>query len=258
MAILRPMSDLHNEFRPFQIPVIEGEDQQILILAGDIHNKYGILKDDWLPPLLDRFKEVVFVPGNHDYWGSSFDLYPNSIKGKTVRVDNFHILDRNFLDIDDVRILGTTLWTDFHKNPLHLSDARYVMNDYRKIRDHAYNSKIRPETLLGSFYESLQFFRDNFSSEKHNVVVTHHAPCELSVPSWYKGHRHNCYYYSDLSEFIYETPPDLWIHGHIHSFSDYYLHGTRILCNPRGYDPEALVREFNPFLTVEIGGENNS
>ena len=30
----------------------------------------------------------------------------------------------------------------------------------------------------------------------------------------------------------------LWCHGHIHISSDYVLYGTRIVCNPRGYDDE--------------------
>ena len=30
----------------------------------------------------------------------------------------------------------------------------------------------------------------------------------------------------------------LWIHGHTHTAFDYWVQGTRIVCNPRGYAHE--------------------
>jgi hypothetical protein len=44
----------------------------------------------------------------------------------------------------------------------------------------------------------------------------------------------------------------LWIHGHIHDAFDYEIYGTRVVCNPRGYAPNALTPEFRPDFIVEI------
>ena len=44
----------------------------------------------------------------------------------------------------------------------------------------------------------------------------------------------------------------LWIHGHMHESSDYEIYGTRVVCNPRGYAPNALTPDFQPYFVVEI------
>ena len=38
----------------------------------------------------------------------------------------------------------------------------------------------------------------------------------------------------------------LWIHGHTHTFFDYVVSGTRVVCNPRGYpgEPTGFVADF--------------
>jgi len=42
------------------------------------------------------------------------------------------------------------------------------------------------------------------------------------------------------------------ISGHTHDAFDYVVAGTRILCNPRGYDPFALNPDFNSALVVAV------
>jgi Icc-related predicted phosphoesterase len=58
-------------------------------------------------------------------------------------------------------------------------------------------------------------------------------------------------YASDLEDFIIETKPDLWIHGHVHEPFDYVIGKTRIICNPHGYvqDP---YNGFNSKLVIEV------
>jgi Icc-related predicted phosphoesterase len=44
----------------------------------------------------------------------------------------------------------------------------------------------------------------------------------------------------------------LWIHGHMHESFDYEVYGTRLVCNPRGYAPEALNPDFRSDWVIEI------
>jgi hypothetical protein len=44
----------------------------------------------------------------------------------------------------------------------------------------------------------------------------------------------------------------LWVHGHMHDAFDYEIYGTRVVCNPRGYAPNALNADFRPDLVVKI------
>jgi hypothetical protein len=70
------------------------------------------------------------------------------------------------------------------------------------------------------------------------VVVGHHSPSRSSThPQYADQSMVNGAYSSDLSEFILDHPQiKVWTHGHTHDVFDYMIGGTRILCNPRGYD----------------------
>jgi Icc-related predicted phosphoesterase len=82
-------------------------------------------------------------------------------------------------------------------------------------------------------------------------VITHHAPHRLSVPAQFDGEPLTPCYVSHIPELV-RPPADLWIHGHIHNSMDYAIGGTRVLCNPRGYQPPHDNPAFNEELTVEI------
>jgi Icc-related predicted phosphoesterase len=45
-------------------------------------------------------------------------------------------------------------------------------------------------------------------------------------------------YASDLTTLIESDQPALWVHGHIHTHSDYLIGVTRILANPLGREGE--------------------
>jgi hypothetical protein len=55
---------------------------------------------------------------------------------------------------------------------------------------------------------------------------------------------------SNMENLILEIQPRLWIHGHDNY--DYQIGKTRIICNPRGYVPNADNPELEPALTIEI------
>ena len=64
-----------------------------------------------------------------------------------------------------------------------------------------------------------------------------------------------------LSTVSYESPVPLktigiatwlWIHGHTHESFDYEIGKTRVICNPRGYAPIEINKEFKPDFNVEV------
>lgn len=63
------------------------------------------------------------------------------------------------------------------------------------------------------------------------VVVTHHAPHPRSIERYDAPMPVAAAYASDLEELMGYAGH--WIHGH--EAADYEVHGTRIVCNPRGY-----------------------
>jgi Icc-related predicted phosphoesterase len=57
-------------------------------------------------------------------------------------------------------------------------------------------------------------------------------------------------YASNLEALIEAHGPTLWVHGHIHTCSDYRIENTRIVCNPRGY-PD-VESGFNASFIVDL------
>jgi len=181
---------------------------------------------------------------------NSIDKLLIAINGE---LSNFHLLHNNFVNIDGVNFIGSTLWTDFNKgNPITMWDIARGLNDYQQIRMGAY-SKISSAKILAEHYASKDFLKNTLIDLKgqKNVVITHHAPCTLSISAAYINDPLNFGYASDLSDFIDEHKPLFWCHGHMHTSHDYMLYDTRILCNPRGYDSPKRGAE-NPEYSLTV------
>lgn len=105
-------SDLHHEGSVDEYqPPSEGYD--VAILAGDIDSLAGFaLKWAKDPKTFPCAKAVIYVPGNHEYYGTVMQPTVGHIrewaKGSVV-----HALDGDEVVVDGVRFLGCTLWTDF-------------------------------------------------------------------------------------------------------------------------------------------------
>jgi Icc-related predicted phosphoesterase len=82
-------------------------------------------------------------------------------------------------------------------------------------------------------------------------VISHHAPSIRSIPDEYHNDLIYASFASNLENFIRETKPDFWIHGHVHEASDYFINQTRIICNPKGYPGEEVKGYLDNFI-VEI------
>jgi len=127
---LHILSDLHLEFGPFTPPETDAD---IVLLAGDIHlGKRGL---DWAATTFAD-KPVLYVLGNHEYYGKALPKLTHSLVELAANT-NVEILERSSLQIDGVRFLGCSLWTDLRLqgDPWVASYAvEQAMNDYRKIR----------------------------------------------------------------------------------------------------------------------------
>jgi Icc-related predicted phosphoesterase len=117
-----------------------------------------------------------------------------------------------------------------------------------------FSRRLEPQDQLRLHEVSRIFLEDELG--KHfdgiTIVMTHHAPSLRSLPP---GHRRDPLtpaYASDLEHLIERFRPALWVHGHVHSSSDYVIGGTRVICNPRGYADEPNA-SFDPQLVIEIG-----
>lgn len=237
--LLRIMSDLHLEhcfgYRPTEVA---NEKEMTLVLAGDIceFEKITVLSS-FITDMCQRFKYVIYVPGNHEYYNGHLVKSKLKIVNELPNIDNLYILDDKLVTLDGINFIGATLWTDMNnKNPMDMLAVQQGLNDYHKIRTEEYR-KILPLDTIDLFEKSVNFIQTALREhpDEANVVVTHHLPCVLSVNEKFKGSPINAGFVSNLTHIIAEGKPLMWIHGHTHDSCDYRLFETRVVCNPRGY-----------------------
>jgi Icc-related predicted phosphoesterase len=238
-------SDLHLEhYSACQtFPIGEGD---ILILAGDILCAKHFRTDGYLHALYDTFlyecstnyNKVLYVLGNHEYYGYNTEGTKDKIRKHLPH--NFHLLDNDTITIGNWNFVGFTLWTDFrNENVLEMMEAECVMNDYKSIRTTSKFRKLRADDTLAFHKNSTKYLREQLQTLKENVfVISHHAPSYQSVAQEYKNCANGAYC-SDLDDLIINHPQiKYWAHGHTHTTFDYMIDGCRVICNPSGYHGE--------------------
>lgn len=236
-------SDIHLEFGSFAVPPA---DAHVIVAAGDIG--VGLAAVPWLTAL---GRPVIYIAGNHEYYGADFGALQAQLAAAT-RGSNVHYLENGRVDIDGVRFLGTTLWTDFNNaDESVMRQAQLSINDYLQIRHGA--DSFTPDRALAVHRSARAWLAVELAAPwpGRTVVVTHHAP----TPRSWRGPADSNYRYaycSDLAPLAAGADVPLWIHGHTHWTVDYVWDGVRVVCNPRGYHGLQWVDGFDPSRIIEI------
>lgn len=221
-------SDLHLEFREMLFGNIlspkakrilgfpEKLDADCLVIAGDLHPEKH-KREKFIKDYEDHYGiPVLFVAGNHDYYGSDFpdDLGEIwKINGKTIA--------------------GTTLWTK-----LDLSSISFtrLMSDFAVIKNISIDK-------WNDLHHKQKLFLEKINPD---VVITHHCPTNNHIHQKYIGNHLNRFFSSniDMSPF---TNCKLWISGHTHEDFDFVSNNIRFVVNPLGYPNEKF-----PITQVKI------
>ena len=251
---IRLLSDLHTEFRlPYKtqsFSAYHGED--VLVLAGDIAsgstNTMDVIKF-----FKDQgFPQIVYVPGNHEYYGTSIADFDEKMREKCAKVEGVHFLNQDSIAIDGVMFIGATLWTNFRNSPTSEKLARMGIADFKYIREF---STAQAKTMYEADIDFIS--RETFKhQDKKCVVVTHFLPTDECIsarfrdPAW---NSLNPYFANDLKDKITPFKDVTWLFGHTHDAVDTMCGSTRLVCNPHGY--YTAMNDgigFDPFKTIEI------
>jgi Icc-related predicted phosphoesterase len=245
---LHVLSDLHTEFADFSPP---GTDADVVILAGDIGVGLGGI--EWVAWQFPT-APVIYVPGNHEFYGYDIGLTDELISSAPA---NIHVLNNDRLELDGVRFLASTLWTDFKlygdgEAWFARQRAKQLMEDFASIRNG--RRQFTPEDSVEVHRASKTWLVGELERkfDGPTVVVTHHLPASTSIAERYANDSLNPAFASRLEDVIEKYRPELWIHGHTHVPCDYELFDTRIVCNPRGYPGETRDSCFQAGLIVKI------
>lgn len=242
-------SDLHIEFSKLEKPPAI-PDADVCVVAGDILDRGIAPSIRWLGENVSRYMAVVFVAGNHEFYGSFMGEALAAGQAEAARYPDLHFLENREVVIDDVVFIGATLWTDFAlfgTPALSAQRARAVMADYKAI---GYQKqpfrRLIPSDTIRAFTESRNYIFERLQVHREHkcVVITHHAPSEISSPHNFIGDELSPAFSSDMRQHIEDNGPEVWVHGHIHELCLYRLGKTIVVCNPNGYPDE---RESDPF-----------
>ena len=252
---LNILSDLHLGFGAMERPE---NDADVIVLAGDVSRPLEAAV--WA---LRFDKPVIYVLGNHEFYGSSIDGAADQLK-RLCEGTQVHVLDDREIIIGRVRFLGSTLWTDFElfgnagMKAAAMAQARQLLRDFSQIRAReAADAVFTPEDSVALFGRHSRWLDDSLSAPHAGptVVVTHHAPSRQSIHPRFADSLLNACFVSDAERLLGADRAQLWIHGHTHDSFDYLAKGTRVVCNPRGYAKGGVIENpcFDPDLMVEVG-----
>lgn len=301
-------SDLHLEF-PENYDLLIKEKKlkpaaDNLIIAGDLgylklisEDKYDTTKvdiryedcfDDAIQYLSDNWKNVIIIPGNHEYYGD----YAPCIKHmrnpcKFHLKDNVTLIEKSSIRLEDDNcvyiIAGGTMWTVMPPEDMYCVEQQ--MNDYHIIQyDDNYkfnggyaardcsNFAYAMYDILGTkeYRDDLanKIFFENTDNERkcklHKaIIVSHHCPIEKGLKNWYQIK--NCGpwareiamqmkhgYYCDMSKTIKKIQPDVWIYGHTHATNKIKRGNTQFLENSMGYVAYGYNDKFRFTKTFEL------
>lgn len=279
------LSDLHLEAHPhFQPQPAPGAD--LLVLAGDIgsYQSGSALADEDFG--LSRFSPlprseggaawptpVVFVPGNHEYDAQDFDEAHARLR---LACERWGIvwLEREILVMGGVRLVGTTLWTDFDALALH--EGATSTTRLAALRDKAFraaNFYLRKTGgtrhgepfLAAPMREQALVCQDWLKAalavpfDGPTVVITHFAPSLRSADPRYGLVPGTAGFCNVLDALFPQV--QLWLHGHLHAPSDYRVHGSHadgrswechVVANPLGYARKGEQEAFLPQACITV------
>jgi predicted phosphodiesterase len=249
---IRLLSDLHTEFRlPYKTAdFAEYRGEDVLVLAGDIASGSTNTMDVIKFFKAQGFPHIVYVAGNHEYYGGDFADFNQKMAKKCAAVEGVYFLNPGSAVIDGVLFTGGTLWTNFAENPLSQSMARRGINDFRVIKSFDTNECAR------TYYKHLDYIVDSYEDrgDKKVVVVTHFLPARECIAPRFRGpDLINDYFANDLGEFISDMSDTTWLFGHTHDATDIVLGTTRVVANPHGYyNAMNDGKGFDPFKTITV------
>ena len=257
---LNILSDLHLGFGAMDWPV---NDADVVVLAGDISRPREAVA--WA---LRFDKPVLYVPGNHEFYGSSIDgaleEFQHLCTGTQVQM-----LDQRERVLGGVRFLGATLWTDFElfddppQRAAAKTEAQRLMRDFSRIRTRESSADIFTPDDSVNLFRGHSAWLESRLAEVHagpTVVITHHAPSRHSIHPRFGDSLLNACFVSDAAHLLGADRVSLWIHGHTHDSFDHRVNGTRVVCNPRGYARGGVNENplFDPDFTVEVNAQSGT
>jgi Icc-related predicted phosphoesterase len=245
------ISDLHLECGG---PFVVEKNGDVLVIAGDCFTAGSIGRfQDFLTDVMELgFKAVIYVLGNHEGYGWTYEEAIHFLRKLEARCSEFHFLHQSAVTIDGVRFIGCPLWS--HPDPNAQIHAKLYINDYRAVKNWSLDRHIE------AHYIDKEWLANSILPQ--DVVVTHFPPTRNGTDEKKFGPPEKnvlgSWFVNNMPEEIRIWQPGMWISGHTHHVWDEQVFGCRDVGNCRGYSkvhfgtgqPVAEVKGFNPTKTI--------
>jgi len=178
-------SDIHLEAHDHVFSEIIEPVAPYLALVGDVcclGVGYSVERRfiKFLAQCAKHFAGVFVLTGNHEYY-TNIGLTMEEIEERMEEIcemhENVHFLQRQSVVIDDIRIIGATLWSNI---PKHFEkSAENTMTDFLKIYS-SEGTRLRASKVRQLHLRDLNFIQAEIQeailNDQQCVVLTHHAP----------------------------------------------------------------------------------
>lgn len=220
---IRLISDTHFEFYE-DTSLFNNYGEDVLVIAGDLAVGHANVLE-----ALSKFKQhnehVIYVPGNHEYYGSSIKEFDSNLKS----FEGF--LNPGTLKIKDVTFIGAALWTNFSSNQFSKMYCGQAINDFRQIKGFDTDACSKLNT------EHTKFLKEAYSLPGKKVFITHFLPDKHCIAPQFKGESTiNDYFANDLGDWISDLSCSTWLFGHSHAKTTTQIGSTSIYAHPYGYN----------------------
>ena len=220
------LSDLHCEYakhRDFRPKKAEAD---LLVVAGDVMEG-DVVKAISIVDELRCGMEAIYVPGNHEHWGFSFEDVSDAGRAQAKR-RGIHYLDGDAITITGVKFAGAAFWSGLRtpedSEPPNLTKimtgaqpANFSNLPFQRFEEPVFvrgpevlDRRAKNSDVDRKHEEALAFL----VAKSPDVVVTHHPPTQRALKAL--------------------PAARLWVHGHIHDSLDEMQGRTRVVRNPRG------------------------
>lgn len=236
-------SDLHLDLNsPTWIESLPLAGVDVLSIAGDITTSDAETARYYIESIARHAAktdtDVVFVLGNHDYYGAS--IYGSAMKMREfvdeLALPNLHFLNQSVVAIKGQRFVGCTLWYKLPFSHYYWPDSRFITN-FASTCDN--ENKLARDFLVNAVQDG-------------DVVVTHMVPSQKCVHPNYQLASTNGFFvsYGVAEDVLSAVTPKLWHFGHTHKKIDVTLGETRFFCNPVGYPGEGVDTDLSHSLEI--------
>ena len=211
-----------------------------LILAGDICYYRHPNFEKFFQKISQIYNFIIYVPGNHEYYAGndyidqSFDAVDYEIKLSLEKYRNIVVLQKEYIELNNILIFGTTLWCKTDKRDLTYEYVKLTNDNYYNKNGHnkPYPSLDYIATVNNNQYTWLNNVIGNIKTRKKIIVITHYLPTSKCIDKQWENDPENDLFFTNC-EHLFEKV-DFWIAGHTHNNCILNEKNCEIIVNPIG------------------------